>query len=113
VQTCDCGADAEEIAAGVHNEPCTSRETAPDDPSDAYGQEFAMTTSKMPRPKPPVLTPDQMARAIDQRNKEARKGLRGVARLNAKTVADAEAQMARRLGIGGLAQPKPKPGGRA
>ncbi|MCX4911875.1 hypothetical protein [Streptomyces sp. NBC_00878] len=72
-----------------------------------------MTVSKMPKPKPPVLTPEQKARAIDQRNKEARKGLRGVARLNAKTVADAEARVARRFGLADLTPPKPKPGGHA
>jgi hypothetical protein len=35
---CDCGATPEEQAAGRHNEPCTSHEGQPDDPSDAYGQ---------------------------------------------------------------------------
>ncbi|NUQ95816.1 MAG: hypothetical protein HOY79_04405 [Streptomyces sp.] len=72
-----------------------------------------MTVSKMRKPKPPVLTPEMKARLIDQRNKEARKGLRGVARLDAKTVADAEARLAGRLGIASLVPPKPKPGGRA
>lgn len=72
-----------------------------------------MTVSKMPKPKPPVLTPEQKAQAIDQRNKQARQGLRGVARLNAKTVADAEARVARHLGVASLMPPKPKPGGRA
>ncbi|WP_369274456.1 hypothetical protein AB5J55_35055 [Streptomyces sp. R11] len=66
----------------------------------------------MPKPKAPVLTPDQKARAIDQRNKEARKGLRGVARLNAKTVADAEARVARHFGLAELTPPKPKGGTR-
>lgn len=66
----------------------------------------------MPKPKPPVLTPEQKARAIDQRNKEARKGLRGPARLNARTVADAEARVARRFGLAGLAAPKPQGGAR-
>ena len=28
--------------------------------------------SRMPKPKPPVLTPEQMARVIDQRNEQAR-----------------------------------------
>jgi len=31
-----------------------------------------MTLSKMPKPKPPVLTPEQKARAIDVRNEQAR-----------------------------------------
>jgi hypothetical protein len=31
-----------------------------------------MTVSKMPKPKPPVLTPEQMARVIDTRNQQAR-----------------------------------------
>jgi hypothetical protein len=61
----------------------------------------------MPKPRPPVLTLEQQARAIDQRNKEARKGLRGVARLNARTVAEAEARFARRLGLTDLSAPKP------
>jgi hypothetical protein len=56
----------------------------------------------MPKPRPPVLTPEQQARAIDERNKQARKGLRGVARLNAATVADAEARVARRFGLASL-----------
>jgi hypothetical protein len=30
-----------------------------------------MTVSKMPKPKPPVLTPEQKARAIDLRNEHA------------------------------------------
>ena len=30
------------------------------------------TSSQMPKPKPPVLTPEQKARAIDQRNEQAR-----------------------------------------
>jgi hypothetical protein len=66
----------------------------------------------MPKPKPPVLTPEQKARAIDQRNEQARKNLRGVARLNAKTVADAEARHARRFGLTGLTAPKPQGGAR-
>lgn len=57
-----------------------------------------------------MLTPEQKARAIDQRNEQARKGLRGVARLNAKTVADAEARLASRLGLTSLMPPKPKGG---
>lgn len=35
--SCDCGATSEEVAAGFHYEPCTSRESPPDDPSDHYG----------------------------------------------------------------------------
>lgn len=66
----------------------------------------------MPKPKPPVLTPEQKAHAIAQRNKEARKGLRGVARLDAKTVADAEARVARRLGLADMTPPKPEGGAR-
>jgi hypothetical protein len=31
-----------------------------------------MTVSKMPKPKPPVLTPEQKARDIDMRNEQAR-----------------------------------------
>jgi hypothetical protein len=31
-----------------------------------------MTVSKMPKPKPPVLTPEQTARVIDGRNQQAR-----------------------------------------
>jgi hypothetical protein len=38
VPTCDCGADSEDQAAGIHNEPCTSTDGEPDDPSDHYGQ---------------------------------------------------------------------------
>jgi hypothetical protein len=53
------------------------------------------------------LTPEQKARAIDQRNEQARKSLRGVARLDAKTVADAEARHARRFGLTDLTAPKP------
>lgn len=33
---CDCGATSEDQAAGIHNEPCASREGQPDDPSDHY-----------------------------------------------------------------------------
>ena len=29
-------------------------------------------SSQMPKPRPPVLTPEQQARAIDERNKQAR-----------------------------------------
>lgn len=36
--TCDCGATAEEVAAGIHNRPCTSLDGPPDDLSDHYGQ---------------------------------------------------------------------------
>lgn len=57
-----------------------------------------------------MLTPEQKARAIDQRNKQARENLRGVARLNAKTVADAEARLASRLGLASLTPPKPRGG---
>jgi len=64
---------------------------------------------RTPKPKPPVLTPEQIARAIDERNREARKHLRGVDRLNARTVADAEARVARRLGLPSL-MPKPTGG---
>lgn len=67
---------------------------------------------RIPKPKPPVLTPEQKARAIDQRNKEARKGLRGLPRLNAKTVAEAEARVARHFGLASLTAPKPKGGAR-
>ncbi|GGS96667.1 hypothetical protein GCM10010270_80770 [Streptomyces violaceus] len=35
---CDCDATREDLAAGIHNEPCTSREGTPDDPSEHYGQ---------------------------------------------------------------------------
>lgn len=35
---CDCDATPEDLAAGIHTEPCTSREGTPDDPSDHYGQ---------------------------------------------------------------------------
>jgi hypothetical protein len=35
---CDCGATPEEQAAGVHHEPCTSRDGELDVPSDHYGQ---------------------------------------------------------------------------
>ena len=66
--------------------------------------------SRMPKPRPPVLTPEQKARAIDERNKQARKHFRGVARLNARTVADAEARLAHRLGLPSLMPPKPKGG---
>jgi hypothetical protein len=38
VQSCDCGADSEDQAAGIHNEPCTSTDGPADDPSDHYGQ---------------------------------------------------------------------------
>lgn len=31
-----------------------------------------MTASKMPKPRPVVLTPEQQAHAIDQRNEQAR-----------------------------------------
>jgi hypothetical protein len=34
---CDCGATPEDLAAGIHHEPCTSHDTEPDDPSDHYG----------------------------------------------------------------------------
>lgn len=51
-----------------------------------------MTVSRMLKPKPPVLTPEQQARAIDQRNLEAGKGS---------------------LKLASLTPPKPKPGGRA
>lgn len=57
-----------------------------------------------------MLTPEQKARAIDERNKQARQHLRGVARLNAKTVADAEATLARHLGLASLTAPKPQGG---
>ena len=50
-----------------------------------------MTVSKMPKPRPPVLTPEQKARAIDLRNEQAR------------------TQVARTP----KAAPKPKPAGRA
>jgi len=66
----------------------------------------------MPKPRPPVLTPEQKARAIDARNEQARQHLRGLARLNAKTVADAETALARRLGLASLAAPKPQGGAR-
>jgi hypothetical protein len=46
-------------------------------------------------------------------SKEARQGLRGVARLNAKTVADAEAAHCRRLGIASLDVALPVPAGPA
>lgn len=72
----------------------------------------SQTSQSMPKPKPPVLTPEQEARAIDQRNKQARGHLRGVPRLNAKTVADAEARVARRLGLASLTAPKPQGGAR-
>lgn len=35
---CDCDATPEELTAGIHGQPCTSRDGAPDDPSDHYGQ---------------------------------------------------------------------------
>jgi len=35
---CDCGADSEDQAAGIHGPGCASRDGAPDDPSDHYGQ---------------------------------------------------------------------------
>lgn len=35
---CDCGADAEDVRAGMHNEPCDSTTGEPDHPSDHYGQ---------------------------------------------------------------------------
>lgn len=35
---CDCGATREDQAAGIHYEPCASRDAEPDDPSDHYGQ---------------------------------------------------------------------------
>lgn len=35
---CDCGATREEAEAGIHREPCTSRDGLPDDSSDHYGQ---------------------------------------------------------------------------
>jgi hypothetical protein len=62
----------------------------------------SQTPRPMPKPKPPVLTPEQQARAIDERNKQARQALRGLARLNAATVADAEARVARRFGLTSL-----------
>lgn len=34
--TCDCGATPEDQTAGIHHTPCTSRDSAPDDPSDHY-----------------------------------------------------------------------------
>lgn len=61
-------------------------------------------SSQMPKPKPVVLTPEQKARAIDQRNKEARGHLRGADRLRAKTMADLEATHARRLGLDDLTE---------
>jgi hypothetical protein len=67
-------------------------------------------SSQTPKPKPPVLTPEQKARAIDQRNEQARKHLRGVARLDANTVADAEARVARRFGLTSLTPPKSEGG---
>jgi hypothetical protein len=36
--TCDCDATPEELAAGIHSQPCTSHDNAPDDPSDHYTQ---------------------------------------------------------------------------
>lgn len=38
MQACDCGATPEDIAVGIHTEPCTSREGTPDEPADHYGQ---------------------------------------------------------------------------
>lgn len=35
---CDCNATPEELTAGIHGTPCTSRDGEPDDPSDHYGQ---------------------------------------------------------------------------
>jgi hypothetical protein len=35
---CDCGATPDDIARGIHTEPCTSHDTPPDDPSDHYDQ---------------------------------------------------------------------------
>jgi hypothetical protein len=35
---CDCGATSTEVAAGIHRDPCTSRDGQTDDPSDHYGQ---------------------------------------------------------------------------
>ena len=62
----------------------------------------SQTPAPAPKPRPVQLTPEQQARAIDARNEQARKGLRGVARLNARTVAEAEARVARRFGLASL-----------
>ena len=35
---CDCDATPEEIANGIHNQPCTSTDGPADDPSDHYNQ---------------------------------------------------------------------------
>jgi hypothetical protein len=35
---CDCGADSEDIAAGIHFPGCTSNDGTTDEPSDHYGQ---------------------------------------------------------------------------
>lgn len=35
---CDCGATREDQAAGLHGRDCASHDSAPDDPSDHYGQ---------------------------------------------------------------------------
>lgn len=35
---CDCDATPEERQADIHAPNCTSHESAPDDPSDHYGQ---------------------------------------------------------------------------
>ncbi|MFJ8657509.1 hypothetical protein ACIRNU_34865 [Streptomyces rochei] len=33
---CDCDATPEELTAGIHGTPCTSRDAEPDNPSDHY-----------------------------------------------------------------------------
>lgn len=73
--TCDCGADAEDVSAGIHNHPCTSTAGPADGPSDHYAL-YRSPRMAMPKPKPVTLTPEQEARVIDQRNAQSRTAAR-------------------------------------